>query len=109
VLGGDPRSTVGGGTSPTVLDAADGTEIISALAAMGGQIHTKASAAIAERLRGLALSLRSAIARGPRCARSEDAGNMMLRWVRSNFRGGGSPVREPLPPPKVYAPPRVGH
>jgi len=59
VLGGDPRSTVGGGSAAMVLDvASDGTEIISASAAVGlANPKTTASAAIAKGLGWRARSL----------------------------------------------------
>ena len=56
VLGGDPRSTVGGASAATVLDdASDGTEMISASTAMGlTNPKTKTSTPIAEELRWVA-------------------------------------------------------
>ena len=58
VLGGDPRSTVGGGSAATVLDDAAGAEMISASTTMGAtNPKTRASAPIAEGLGWEARSL----------------------------------------------------
>ena len=62
VLGGDPRSTVGGGGAATALDdASDCTGIISASTAIGAiDPKTKTSAPIVKRPGGGSLSLATA-------------------------------------------------
>jgi len=58
VLGGDPRSTVGGGSAAVLDDASGGTEMTSASTAMGRiNPKMKASAPITRRLGWRASSL----------------------------------------------------
>jgi hypothetical protein len=88
VLGGDPRSTTGGGSAATVLDAAcDGTEMISASTGMGASNpKPKTSARIVEGLGWGARFLVKIGIVGDGCAWSEDARKIILPLVRNNFR-----------------------
>jgi hypothetical protein len=88
VLGGDPRSTVGGGSAAAVLDdaASDGIEMISASTAMGPtNPKMKTSKPIAERLECRARSL---IGIDMMLCFGENTRNIMLPLVRNNFREG---------------------